>query len=165
MTGAERNPRKKIRISIIDILIVLVIAACIVGTFIHYRVYEKNNEVVTDDNSLISVLYSSLTPEVAERAVVGDMVFFDSGEALGRIVEVVVEDAEVYHKDTDGKWVIGTDTTKKDVTVTLQVEGDFTEGGFLANGTKYVAAGMEIEVYTPKFSGKGLIFEVKKQAE
>ena len=165
MTGSERSARKKIRISIIDVLIVLTVVACIAGTFVHYRVYEKNNAVIIDEHSLVSVLYSSLMPDVAEKAVEGDTVFFDNGEALGKIVEITVEDAEVYYKNSDGKWVLGTDETKKDVTVTLQVEGDFTDGGFFANGTEYVAAGMEIETYTPKFSGKGLIFDVKKQAE
>ena len=165
MTGAEKSARKKIRISIIDVLIVLTVVACIAGTFVHYRVYEKNHAVVKDDNSLVSILYSSLTPDVAEKAVEGDIVFFDNGEPFGKIVEITVEDAEVYYKNSDGKWVLGTDETKKDVTVMLQVGGDFTEGGFLANGTEYIAAGMEIETYTPKFSGKGLIFEVKKQAE
>ncbi len=165
MNGAEKGARKKIRISIIDVLIVLTVVACIAGTFVHYKVYEKNNAVVVDDRSLVSVLYSSLTSDVAERAVEGDTVFFYNGETLGNIVEVIVEDAEIYYKNSDGKWVLGTDETKKDVMVTVQVEGDFTDGGFFANGTKYVAAGMEIETYTPKFSGKGLIFEVKKQAE
>lgn len=165
MTGSERSARKKIRISIIDILIMLTVAACIAGTFVHYRVYEKNNEVVIDDRSLVSVLYSSLSPEVAERAVEGDTVFFDNGESLGRIVEITVEDADISYKNSEGKWALGVDETKKDVTLTVQVDGNFTDGGFFANGTKYIAAGMEIETYTPKFSGKGLIFEVKKQAE
>ena len=162
MTGSERSARKKIRISIIDILIVLTVAACIAGTFVHYRLYEKNNEVVVDERSLVSVLYSSLTPDIAERAVEGDTVFFENGEVFGKIVEITVEDADVYYKNSDGKWVLGTDGTKKDVTVTIQADGDFTDSGFMANGTKYVAAGMEIGTYTPKFSGKGLIFEVKK---
>ncbi len=165
MTGSERSARKKIRISIIDVLIVLTVAACIAGTFVHYKAYEKNNEVVVDERSLVSVLYSSLTPDIAERAVEGDTVFFDNGEIFGKIIEVTFKEAEVYYKNADGKWVLGTDEIKKDVTVTVQVEGDFTDGGFMANGTKYVAAGMEIETYTPNFSGKGLIFEVKKQAE
>ncbi len=165
MTGAERNGRKKIRISIIDVLILLTVIACIAGTFVHYRVYEKNNAVVKDDRSLVSVLYTSLMPEVAERAVEGDLIYFDNGEPLGKIVEITVKDAEVYYKNAEGKWVLGVDESKKDLSITVQVEGDFTEVGFLANGTDYIAAGMEIETFTPKFSGKGLIFEVKKQAE
>lgn len=165
MTGAERGARKKIRISIIDVLIVFTVVACIAGTFVHYRVYEKNHEVVVDERSLVSVIYSSFEPDVVERVVEGDTVFFDNGETLGTIVEITVEDADVYYKNTEGKWVLGADETRKDVTVTVQTEGDFTSGGFMANGTRYVAAGMEIETYTPKFSGKGLIFEVKKQTE
>ncbi len=165
MTGAERNARKKIRISIIDILILLTVVACIAGTFVHYKLFEKNNAVITDEHSLVSVLYSSLSPEIAERAVVGDKLFFDGGKTLGTVVELTVEEAKVYYKNSDGKWVLGIDESKKDVTAIVEVEGNFTDAGFLANGTDYVAAGMEIETFTPRFSGNGLIFDVKKQTE
>lgn len=165
MNGAERNARKKIRISIIDVLIILAVAACIVGTFVHYRIFENNNKVVADDESMISVLYSGVTPQIADGAVSGDKIYFADGRLFGTVVEVSADAAAVYYKDTEGKWVLGSDESTKDLKLTVQTEGDFTDNGFLVNGTDYVAAGMEIETFTAKFSGKGLIFDVEKQSE
>ena len=43
MNGAEKNTKKKVRISIIDVLIILTVIACIAATFVHYKIYEKEN--------------------------------------------------------------------------------------------------------------------------
>ncbi len=166
MVFSENNARKKIRISIIDVLIIITVIACIVGTIIHYQIFEKANEVITDDRCRISVLFSELPLQIAERASVGDKVYLsDSSEVLGAVVEVSSKDAVVYYRDGSNKIIEGVDSTKKDVTVIIEVDGEITPDGFLANGTDYTAAGMYIDIFTPKFSGKGLIFDVKKQSE
>lgn len=166
MTGNEKNSKKKIRISIIDVLIVVTVIACIVGSFVHFKIFEKKNAVVTDEKALVSVMFCGVSNEIAEKMVAGDKIYFDDDDTLfGTVVEAVPENAEVYFKDSLGKIALVEDESKKDISVMVEVDGDFSADGFLANGVKYTASGMEIEVFTSRFSGKGLIFDVKKQAE
>lgn len=167
MNSAERNTRKKIRISIIDVLIVLTVLALIAGTVIHYKIYENKNEIVTDDTVTVSVLFGSVLPEVASAAKPGGQMYFANDSSLfGTVTGVDYEDADVYYTDDDHKIVAGKDAEKKDLTVTVEVKGELTsDRGFLQNGKLHIAAGMEIEVFTTEFSGKGLIFDVKKQSE
>lgn len=167
MNSGERNTRKKIRISIIDVLILLTVIALVAGTVIHYKIYEKNNEVITDDTVTVSILFREVMPEVASAAKVGSLMFVtEDSRLLGTVTAVELEDAEVYYTSEEHKIVLGKDSEKKDLTVTVEVKGDLTEDrGFLENGSFHIAAGIEIEVFTADFSGKGLIFDVKKLSE
>ena len=167
MNSGERNARKKIRISIIDVLIVLTVIALIAGTVIHYKLYEKKHEIITDDTVTVSILFSSVSPEVASAAKTGSVMFLSSdSRAFGTVVGVDFEDADVYYTSEGHKIVSAKDSEKKDLTVTVEVKGELTaDRGFIENGSLHIAAGMEIEVFTTDFSGKGLIFDVKKQSE
>ena len=49
--------------------------------------------------------------------------------------------------------------------VEFTVNGEFTDAGFLANGVKYIAAGMEIDLYSADFCQKGLIYGIENQSE
>ena len=165
MTSSEKNTHRKIRISIIDVLIVLAVIAGIGGTIVHYRLYEKNNAVVTDYTAEISILLSSLDSESAERLTAGEKVYYEDKTCMGVITRAEVEEAVIYFTDGEGKIQEGRDENLKDVRLTVEVKGEFTDGGFLALGRDYTAAGMEIEFFTPDFSGKGLIFDVKNLSE
>ena len=166
MNGAEKTTSKKVRISIIDVLIILTVIACIAATFVHYRIYEKENEVIVDEKCLVSLRYYGVDNDTAKVAAAGDKVYYsENGKLFGTVIEISSKDAEVYYKNSSDRWVRTVDTSKKDVTVIVAVDGTVTEGGFLANGTDYTAAGMEIETFTSVFSGKGLIFDVKRQTE
>lgn len=165
MTSAEKNTRKKIRISIIDVLIVLTVIGGIAGTFLHYKIYEEKNRVVTDDSAVVSVLLSSQEAEVENKIKVGDKLYFKDSEFFGTVVEVSFENADVTYTDANGKLVLASDDRLRDVTLLVAVDGEFTPSGFLARGTDYTAAGAEIEVFSLNFSGNGLIFDVKKQTE
>lgn len=165
MNSAEKNTRKKIGISIIDVLVIITFIACIAGTFIHYKVYEKNNAVSTDDTCLVSILFEGVGAELADRYSVGDKIYYNGVGLIGTVAEVSASDSVVYYKNSRNELVAGNDNSIKDVTVIVEAIGEVSTDGFRLNGTDYIAAGMKIDAYTPKISGKGLIFDVKKQAD
>ncbi|MBE6643190.1 MAG: DUF4330 family protein [Ruminococcaceae bacterium] len=166
MNGAEKISKKKSRVSIIDVLIILTVIACIAATFVHYKIYEKENTVVIDEKCLVSVKYYGVDNEIAKGISMGNEVYYtENGKLLGTVIEIDSKDSDVLFKDASDKWIQTVDTTKKDVTVIIEVSGSVSSTGFLANGTDYTAAGMEIDTYSSGFSGKGLIFDVKRQAE
>lgn len=164
MNKSEKTATKR-GIGIIDVLVVITLIACIAGTFIHYKIYEKNHEVITDDKCLVSVLISGVDADLAESYSEGDKFYYKDGELLGTVVEVTHENAAIYYTNAKNEVVKGSDESRKDVTLIVEVKGELSDVGFKANGTDYIASGMEIDAFTPKVSGKGLIFEVKKQTD
>ena len=165
MTANERT-RKKIRISIIDILITVTIIACIAGTFVHYKLYESDNEVVTSDVCYVSVMFYGVDTEISEKLVSGEKLYLnDGGELFGTVSEAVSEDASFYYTNAKNEIVEASDPSRKDVSVTVEVNGELTANGFLANGVEYVASGMEIDLFSAKYSGKGLVFDVQQRSE
>ena len=165
MTANERN-RKKIRISIIDVLIVITVIACAVGAFLHYRIYEKNNEVIKDDVALVSVMLYNVENSISTKIAVGDKIYLtENNELLGTVAEVSSKDGTYYFTDDQGLVREGVDFYSKDVSVIITVNGEFTEEGFLENGVKYIAAGMEIDLYSADFCQKGLIYGIENQSE
>lgn len=166
MTANEKNNRKKIRISIIDVLIVITLIACIAGGFMHYKVYEKNNEVVTSDVCSVSVMLSEVENDVSAKIKAGDVVYFkDNDTVFGTITEVSEKDADYYYTNEQGVRVKGSNIYAKNVSVVIEVNGEMTKNGFLANGLEYVAAGMELELYSAEFWEKALIFDVQQLSE
>ena len=166
MNSAEKKRRKKIRISIIDVLIVITLIACVGGTFVHYKIYDNNNQVKVDDVCMVSMLFSGVEPSIADKVSLGDTVYLKKdGVVFGTVNEVSFKDALSYYTDEEGRIVEGSDSTKKDVTIIVRVVGDMSPEGFLANGKEYIASGMNEAVYTSKFSGEGLVFDVKQQTE
>ena len=168
MTANEKTTRKKIRISIIDVIIVITLLACIAGGVLHYRIYDNNNKVVTDDVFYVSMRFSSIENSSGQKLEMGDSIYLEDGKSLfGIVSEVSEEDASFYYNDeTTGELRQGKDSTAKDVTAVIEVKGELTkENGFFANGVKYVAAGMELGVYSDMFSSKGLIFDLEAKTE
>ena len=164
--NASENKTKRFRISIIDVLIALVVIACVAGVFLHYRTYAKNNKVVKDDTCYVSLQLSGVANETAEKITTGDTVYLkDDKSVFGKISEVNLENAQYYYSDEKGISVRGEDAYAKDVALVIEVKGELTEDGFLANGVEYVASGLYIDVYTNDFSEKGLIFGVEERSE
>ncbi|MBQ7968602.1 MAG: DUF4330 family protein [Clostridia bacterium] len=168
MTANENSVRKKIRISIIDVIIVITVLACIAGGVLHYRVYENNNKVITDDVFYVSMRFSSIENSSGQKIETGDSLYLNDGKVLlGTVNEVTEEDASFYYNDeVTGELKKGKDPGAKDISVVVEIKGELTkENGFLANGVKYVAAGMILDVYSDMFSAKGLIFDLEAKTE
>ena len=164
MTSNEKSSRRKIRISIIDVMIIITVIACMLGLFFHYKIYEKENEVITSYSCFVSIVFEGLSPEISKNISVGDKVFGPFGE-LGTVTAVEEDDHSVYYTNSKNEIVNGADTSKRDVTVSLTVKGDVRDDGFYANGIDFIASGMKLDFYTSDFSGNGLIFDIQQQSE
>lgn len=168
MTANEKSMRKKIRVSIIDVIILITLLACIAGGVLHYRIYDNNNKIVTDDVFYVSMKFLAVENSSGQKLEMGDSLYLADDKSLfGIVSEVSEEDASFYYNDeATGEFRQGKDTTAKDLTVVVEVKGELTkENGFLANGVKYVAAGMELDIYSDMFSSNGLIFDLEAKTE
>ncbi len=166
MTSSENRQNKKMSISVIDVMIILAVIACIAGVFVHYRVYEKTHEVMTDDVCMVSVLIKGASLELGEGITLGEQIFFENGEEkFGKAVEVNKNSATVYRKNSNGEMVESIDEELLDIVIRIEASGALYESGFLVNGTEYVASGMEIELYSKNFSENCLVIDVENIQE
>lgn len=164
--SAEKIKNKRMSVSAIDVMIILAFIACIAGVFVHYRVYEKTHEVITDDVCTVSVLIKGASIELGEQVTVGDQLFFENSEQeFGKIVEIDKNSATVYHNKINGEIVESVDGELLDIVLKVEVSGALTESGFLANGIEYVAAGKEIALYSKSFSENCLVIDVENAQE
>ncbi len=163
MLFSENKSKRKIRISIIDVLIIITVIACIAGVFIHYKVYEKDNRVLNDDRCSVSIKIGGVLVELSDKIAVGDKIYLESDNSeFGVVSEVSKSESVIYYRNANDEIVEVIDSSKSDITVVVDVKGSVTQNGFRAGGNKHVAAGMNIDMYTHNFSGKGLIFDVKQ---
>ena len=159
---SENRQNKKMTISVIDVLIILVFVACIAGVFVHYRVYEKTHEVITDDVCAVSVLIKGASLELGEGIVSGDTVFFEKdGQSFGKVTEIVKNSASIYRENPNGEIVESIDDELLDIVIKIEVSGALGESGFLANGTEYIASGMQLDLYSKNFSENCLVIDVE----
>ena len=166
MSAFENKQNSNLKISVIDVVIVLALIACIVGVVVRYKIYEKEHEVITTDVCSVSLMIKGASHELSESIAADDQIFFDeNGEKLGKITEVNISDAIVYHQNSQGEIVENIDGELKDIVIKIEVYGDLTESGFLVNGKEYVAAGKELAVYTKNFSEKCLVIDVESIQE
>jgi ribose 5-phosphate isomerase RpiB len=104
--------------------------------------------------------------DLSEKIAIGDKIYLKEGnQTFGSVSDVIKEDSSVYYTNVANQISESVDSTKKDVAIIIEVNGDVKQDGFFANGVKYVAAGMEIDVFSSDFSGKGLIFGVEQRSE
>ncbi len=163
---SENRKNKKISVSVIDVMIVLAVIACIAGVFVHYRVYEKTHEVTTDDVCTVSVLIEGASLELGDKISSGDQIFVETnGESFGKVVEANKNSATVYYENLNGEIVEKIDDNILDIVIKIEVSGSLTESGFLANGKEYIAAGKEMALYSKDFSENCLVIDVENIQE
>lgn len=166
MIENEKSTHRKFRIGIIDFLVIITFVACISGLFLHFRIFEKNNELTTTDTCYVSVMLYGVDNNISEKIALGDKIYLkEQEEPFGTVLNIVKEDACVYYTNTKNEILKSADNSKKDVALTLEVNGDLSQDGFLTNGVKFIASGMELDIYSQTFSGKCLVFGIEQYSE
>lgn len=141
----EFSGKFRIRFNAIDILILLIVLACVVGLAIRFGTVK---EYSADENlKLYSVYFtvSNISYTSEDAFVAGDTVTLTEGKTiLGTFVGLEsILPAEFLARDSEGNLILVSypETTRIDVSGKIAARGIMTDNGFLANGTTYVAAG------------------------
>ncbi len=147
-------------LNIFDVVIVLLILGAVGGLFAKTATLKKMMKNYTVSRVQTEVLASNVYPEQAEAVRPGAVVSeLRSGEALGVVKEVRVEDYMEKAPDARGAWHWSPVPGKKNVIVT--VEGDLKSyNGFFRVGQVNVAAGCKIDITSPRFGFEAEILKV-----
>ena len=142
------------RVSIVDILIVVVVLALAVG-FVYRRATPHIGEILRpDDTFYVTFEVNRIRSVITEDAIViGDRVFRQHAthQPLGTIVAVERLPATDVLLRSDGTAVNVTMEGRYTLKITLEAVGSITDAGFFANGNDHVAPGSEAALINSRF--------------
>ena len=145
------------KISIVDILVVVIVFVMLCGAFFAYQKI-SNKAVLTEDKSLVQTSQAEMLEvtmrlkEVRHMTIdaisVGHEIYAkDTGKYLGEITEVTLEPSFRLIYDTDGSPVMAEVPERQDVLIKVHIPGSRLENGYYtANNVRLVhGTGLEIK--------------------
>ena len=142
----DKQGRLFSRVSIIDIVIVLVILALGAG-FAYRRAAPHIDEIIRPDETFYVTFEVNRIRSVIvdDSVVVGELIFRQHDrQALGRIIDVERLPATEILQRTDGTAVHATMEGRYALRITIEATGSITAAGYLVNGNDHMAPGAEI---------------------
>lgn len=160
MKNSETKTKKNVRFSVLDAVIILVIIIAVVGVYFRYSILDfftgaQNLEKYTVSYSIENIRYTTVN-----FINIGDTVYFVSdGEEFGTLTNVSENmgavsytPASEYFTKSNGeivKVMYPNNQSRVDAQGRLNCIGRYSdEGGFLVNGSTYIASGQYIDVQT-----------------
>jgi hypothetical protein len=150
----DNNGRLFGKISVIDVLFILVVAAVCAAFYVKFNVLDVTRKSV----DTIPVTYKITIYGVREYTVksleVGDLIYdkdYSGGQPVGRITSISAQDAVRAVEKTDGTIVNGPVEGCYDVTLTLSAEAIITGGRTLVNRTYDVNVNSE-RIFNTKYA-------------
>jgi hypothetical protein len=134
----DQNGRLFGKISIIDILFILVVAAVCAAFYVKFNVLGVTSKAVDTVPVTYSITISGVRDYTVNSLQVGDLLYDNDnsgGQPVGKITYISVQDAVRTVEKTDGTIVNGPVEGCYDVTLTLIAEGIVSGGRYLVNRT------------------------------
>lgn len=147
------------KISIIDILVVVLVLVGAFGVTYAYKQIKANN-ILTENKSLFgeqtdldNLMVDMRLKEVREVTVdavkVGDEVFSaDTDKYLGEISEIIVEPATRVGSDINGNTFIGELPERYDLILRVKVPGKLTDSGYMTQSNIHLVYDSSMEIKT-----------------
>ena len=142
------------RVSIIDILIVVVLLALVAG-FVYRRATPHIMDIIRSDTPFyVTFEINRIRSIIAEDAVnIGDKVFRQHATQmpLGTIVDVERLPATEVMIRRDGTALLATMEGRYSLRITIQATGSITDSGFFVNGNDHLAPNIEVALINNQF--------------
>lgn len=166
------------KISIVDILFLIVIVVGIAGAFVVFDKV-KHNQVLTENKALVNVSESMDTLEIKlllkeirkmslDAIKPGDDVFeMDTDKYLGKISRVEPQPAKALLTDLNGKMKYAEVPEKYDVYIYVETPGKQTETGFYTANNQHLVYGSQLGIKSTVVQTVPVIedIQVTKRAE
>lgn len=147
------------KISIVDILVVVMILVMVAGAFIAWQKI-NNNTVLTENKSLIqnnsldsldvSMRLKSVRQMTLDSIHVDDDVYMkDTGKYLGKVVSVSTEPTKQLIFDTKGNPILAETPERMDVIMVVRVPGKRLKNGFYTADNIQLVYNSSFEIVTP----------------
>lgn len=135
------------RVSVIDLLVVLVVVGLGLGV-----VYKKTSgevqQIVSADTKFYVTFKCEKLREFSASAIKEGDVFYKQydRQPMGPVVKLEVEQGEEILVKTDGTAVLATLADRYTAYVTVECSGSITEVGYYVNGSQHIAEGSEFPI-------------------
>ena len=164
----NRNVQKnKVSFNIIDVFILVFVAACLVGLVIRVGNFNIMDNGKNLEDHRIHCAVSNISSDSENYFIRGDSVTdINSGLVLGTIEMIdSISPAEVLVKNAENEYVNVKDppNTRVDISGTLISSGTTESNGYMLGGSLHIAAGDSFEVYTEHMNFTLTITDIAKK--
>ena len=159
----DNNGRLFGKISVIDVLVILVVAV------MAFALHTKNNSLsVTSTNTpgttiTLTVLAENLDLQVADAVAVGDKMYdkdHSTGGAIGAITAIERLDATKTEKLGDGTYAQLTNADGCNLLITLECSGSVNDGRYSINRVYELGVNANRSFYTPYAAFNAVVTEI-----
>ena len=159
----DNNGRLFGKISVIDVLVILVVAV------MAFALHTKNNSLSVTSTSTpgttitLTVLAENLDLQVADAVAVGDKMYdkdHSTGGAIGTITAVERLDATKTEKLGDGTYAQLTNADGCNLLITLECSGSVNEGRYSINRVYELGVNANRSFYTPYSAFEAMVTEI-----
>ncbi len=149
------------KINIIDLIIVLVIFALAIATFIKFRTSDAyiSKDTVIEYTLLVENVRTPTVDALKENA--DGIIDYETKKEIGDILDMEVLGASELELMTDGTYKDVKFKDKYDVLLTIQTKGTETEDNFYTLSGKKLVVGDEIMLYNEYASTMGIVKSIK----
>ena len=150
------------KFNIIDFLIIVAIIGCAAGVFLRYDLATKIGLNSNKDEVEISFVVVGLREGSTEALVEGDTIYWEqNGMELGKLVSKEISEAVHYILDDNFEYQKQYNKIRFDVRGVISAKGNMTDGGFMLNGTQFIAPGKELKIQSKNISTTVTVTAVK----
>lgn len=156
--------KAKLRFNAIDLVIIILVVGCIAGLALRYQLINVIHSQSESNGANVSFYLSNIRSSSENYFNEGDTFFLANEDVkLGELLSGFrFEPAAQYNMRSDGTYVkTAAVNGRSDMFGTLKADGRFADSGeFLLNGTKYIAAGSELAIYSKNVEVTVIITDV-----
>ncbi len=140
------------KISIIDLLIVLLVVVAVVGVYFKFFIVDKGTSAGHLDTIQYQVKTISGVRQYSADAIENGIDVFDgtNGRHMGKVIKTEVTPSKDYITKADGTHVEAIKPDRFDVVVTIEVQGAENDYGYFANGNLEIKRGSDFKFKTRK---------------
>ena len=150
----DRQGKIRGRVSVIDIILVLVVLALVAG-FVYRRATPHITDILQGDSHFyVTFDVNRIRGSIVDDAVIiGDQVFRQHAthQPIGTIVAVERYPATEVMMRTDGTALVATMEGRYSLRITVRSTGSITPAGYFANGNDHLAPGGEVALINSQF--------------
>ena len=142
----SEKKRSGAHFNLFDVILILVIIACITGIALH-AYFTKDLTETYSETANISFVVSEKTVDAF--CVVGASLYAqDSDRIIGTLLESSYAPLFLDLENAEGLLVKAKHPDKKEITANASFTGTWTDDGFLIGGTTLAIVGKEMKIYT-----------------
>ena len=149
------------KVNLIDVAMVVLILALLVGVFLKFGVY-SHTKVDTEMKTInYTIKVSGIRNYTVDALSIGDIVYDTQTKVIiGTITDIKWEKSKVYRETDDGRVVCVEDTDRYDLYLTIQTDGMETDKAYFADRSVELKVGSDKTFETLYVKTNGIIMDI-----